>query len=50
MHNDVNSQLYWSWFTVNEDSDDKVWVFKTAPIEMTDGFTWYTVVFYVGYI
>lgn len=50
MHNDAESQFYWAWFAVNEGSDDKVWAFKTAPVKMTDGSTWYTIVFYIDYI
>lgn len=50
IHNDPNSSFYWAWFAVNEGSDDKVWAYKTAPVKMTDGSTWYTVVFYVDYV
>ncbi|MDF0479664.1 LysM peptidoglycan-binding domain-containing protein [Vagococcus sp. PNs007] len=50
MHNDPNSEFYWAWFAINEGSDDKVWAYKTAPVKMTDGSTYYTIVFYVDYV
>lgn len=50
MHNDPNSQFYWGWFAVHEGSTDKVYAWKTIPVTMSNGETWYSVEFYVSYV